>query len=190
MKTGYSLFNLTVRAEANRPPLGLSSAKFCVIPADALVNQLGCDDSTHLIVNLTPSQCVSAKGESSYPDSADRLMAGTIREKIGMMGPSLQVHSWGHAMSDTACGCRVVYTGRVQGVGFRATAVMLAQEFPISGWVRNLSDGRVELLAEGERQHVEAFLTAIRHYWGPAIHDEQADWRPATGTYRGFRVLR
>ena len=90
----------------------------------------------------------------------------------------------------TACGCRVVYAGRVQGVGFRATAVTLAQEFPVYGWVRNRADGRVELLAEGEREQIEAFLAAVRNYWGAAILDEQLDWRPATGTYRDFRAIR
>ena len=90
----------------------------------------------------------------------------------------------------TACGCRVVYAGRVQGVGFRATAVTLAQEFPVYGWVRNLADGRVELLAEGERDQIEAFLAAVRRYWGAAIRDEEFDWRPATGGLRDFKVVR
>jgi acylphosphatase len=96
----------------------------------------------------------------------------------------------GYAMTDTACGCRVVYAGRVQGVGFRATAVTIAQEYPVHGWVRNLPDGRVELLAEGERGQVEAFLAAVRDYWGAAIRDEQSDWRPATSGSRGFKVVR
>jgi acylphosphatase len=93
-------------------------------------------------------------------------------------------------MTDTACGCRVVYAGRVQGVGFRATAVTIAQEFPVHGWVRNLPDGRVELLAEGERDQVEAFLAAVREYWGTAIRDEMPDWRPATNNFREFRAVR
>jgi acylphosphatase len=90
----------------------------------------------------------------------------------------------------TAYGCRVIYSGRVQGVGFRATAVTIAQQYPISGYVRNLSDSGVELLAEGDRDQVEAFLSNIRDYWGNAIRDEHADWRPATGTYSGFKVAR
>jgi len=90
----------------------------------------------------------------------------------------------------TACGCLVHYAGRVQGVGFRATAVTIAQQFPISGYVRNLPDGRVELLAEGERDQVEAFLASVRSYWGVAIREEVTDWRSATGHYPGFRVTR
>lgn len=90
----------------------------------------------------------------------------------------------------TPSGCRVLYSGRVQGVGFRATAVTLAQEFPVAGYVRNLADGQVELLAEGDRDQVIAFLAAVRGYWGQAIRDEDADWRPATGAYSGFRAVR
>jgi acylphosphatase len=90
----------------------------------------------------------------------------------------------------TATACRVVYTGRVQGVGFRATAVTLAQEFPIHGYVRNLPDGEVEILVEGERDHVEAFLAAVRDYWGSRIRDEHDDWQPATGKFHSFTVTR
>ena len=56
---------------------------------------------------------------------------------------------------------RALYTGRVQGVGFRDTAQRLAGRFAVSGFVRNLDDGRVELVAEGEPVEVNAFLDAI-----------------------------
>ena len=56
----------------------------------------------------------------------------------------------------------VSYEGRVQGVGFRATARWIAGGFEIVGWVRNLPDGRVELFAQGEMQEVKSFLAAIR----------------------------
>lgn len=56
---------------------------------------------------------------------------------------------------------RVFYEGRVQGVGFRYTVRQLAKGFDVTGWVRNLPDGRVELLAGGEPDEVEAFLAAI-----------------------------
>ena len=56
---------------------------------------------------------------------------------------------------------QVFYEGRVQGVGFRYTVRNVAKGFEITGWVRNLPDGRVELHACGEPGEVNAFLTAI-----------------------------
>jgi acylphosphatase len=56
---------------------------------------------------------------------------------------------------------RVTYSGRVQGVGFRYTAQHVAASFPIAGYVRNLPNGRVELLAEGEAEDVDDFLARL-----------------------------
>lgn len=57
---------------------------------------------------------------------------------------------------------QVFYEGRVQGVGFRWTVKNIAQGFEVTGWVRNLPDGRVELQAAGDSTEVSDFLTAIR----------------------------
>jgi acylphosphatase len=56
---------------------------------------------------------------------------------------------------------QVYYEGRVQGVGFRWTVKNLARGFDVTGWVRNLPDGRVELQAQGESQELTDFLDAI-----------------------------
>ena len=56
----------------------------------------------------------------------------------------------------------VRYSGRVQGVGFRATARQIAGGFKVSGWVKNTSDGGVELVVAAEAAELEAFLKAIR----------------------------
>jgi acylphosphatase len=56
---------------------------------------------------------------------------------------------------------RVIYSGRVQGVGFRYTARQLADSFPVAGFVRNQSNGDVELVAEGEAAAVNGFLAAV-----------------------------
>jgi acylphosphatase len=84
----------------------------------------------------------------------------------------------------------VRYSGRVQGVGFRVRAVKIAQRYAVAGWVRNLSDGRVELLAEGPADVVAAFLQAIRDYWGDAIEAEERQERPVSGRAAGFTVAR
>jgi acylphosphatase len=82
------------------------------------------------------------------------------------------------------------YSGRVQGIGFRATVARLARRRPVTGWVRNLTDGRVQMLVEGEDTDVEAFLQAVRDEWRGYIDNEQIEEQPATGNYRGFDIVR
>jgi acylphosphatase len=83
----------------------------------------------------------------------------------------------------------VHYAGNVQGVGFRATASRIARDHPVTGWVRNLPDGRVQLLVEGSAQAVAAFLQAIRDRWPDDIEDEQMDEQSPTGAYQRFSIV-
>lgn len=85
----------------------------------------------------------------------------------------------------------VLYSGRVQGVGFRYTAKQVAAGFEVTGTVRNLPDGRVELVAEGARTELDEFRTAIREA-GLAgfIKDEKVDWSDAQNEFRGFEITR
>ncbi len=84
---------------------------------------------------------------------------------------------------------RVTYEGRVQGVGFRYTARQVAAGFEMTGWVRNLPDGRVEMAVEGERAELEAFAEAMREsHLGGFIRREETAWAPATGEWRGFAI--
>jgi len=85
----------------------------------------------------------------------------------------------------------VLYSGRVQGVGFRYTCKTVATGFEVTGTVRNLPDGRVELQAEGQRDELEAFRDALRDA-GLAgfIRDEQVNWADAKNEFRGFEIVR
>jgi acylphosphatase len=83
----------------------------------------------------------------------------------------------------------VLYAGSVQGVGFRYTAQSLARGFPIAGYVRNLPDGRVELVAEGEPDDVAAFLEAIAGHWSEYITDAREMAEPSQGLV-GFAIRR
>ena len=79
--------------------------------------------------------------------------------------------------------------GHVQGVGFRYFVRERAGTLPITGWVRNLHDGRVELIAEGTRQDLEKMLSAVRK--GPRgsyVTDVRVDWGIASGEFDSFRV--
>ncbi len=82
----------------------------------------------------------------------------------------------------------VYYSGSVQGVGFRYTAIHLAQELDISGWVKNLSDGRVEILAEAQEDILESFLDKIKDSFSSHIKDIKTDWTPATGEFSDFTI--
>ncbi len=86
---------------------------------------------------------------------------------------------------------RVLYSGQVQGVGFRYTVRTVATGFEVTGWVRNLPDGGVELIAEGAKDELDAFRQAIResgldHF----IRQEDISWHEARNEFRGFEIAR
>ncbi len=85
----------------------------------------------------------------------------------------------------------VFYSGRVQGVGFRYTVKSITPGFEVTGTVRNLPDGRVELVAEGAREELDAFREAIRDS-GLARHIQREEefWCEAAGNLRGFEIVR
>lgn len=84
----------------------------------------------------------------------------------------------------------VYYSGWVQGVGFRYATRSVAAGFEVTGLVRNLPDGRVELVAEGERAELEQFRDAVRES-GLQVHvrNEDVRWEEAEGTLRGFEIV-
>ena len=85
---------------------------------------------------------------------------------------------------------RVLYSGRVQGVGFRYAVKSVASGFELTGAVRNLPDGRVELFAEGAGDELQAFVQSIResgmeHF----IQKEDVSWGEAKNEFRGFEIV-
>lgn len=82
----------------------------------------------------------------------------------------------------------VFYSGRVQGVGFRFTAEDIAHELGVTGWVQNLRDGRVELVAEAEEAVLQEFLSRIEQHFRGYIHNQDTSWQPASGEFEDFAV--
>lgn len=85
---------------------------------------------------------------------------------------------------------QIFYAGHVQGVGFRYTVKRLAPGFELAGCIRNLPDGRVELIAEGDREELMAFQQAVRDSGlGSLIKTEDERWGAAEGSLRGFEIV-
>lgn len=82
----------------------------------------------------------------------------------------------------------VYYSGHVQGVGFRYTTHSIARGHDVTGFVRNLPDGRVEVVVEGGPRELDAFLGDLRERLGNHIRDESCDKGPPTGEFGGFEV--
>lgn len=83
----------------------------------------------------------------------------------------------------------VFYSGRVQGVGFRLTAEEIAQHLGVVGWVKNLRDGRVELIGEADEAALSRFLEALRS--GPMknfITQTEISWSNASETFDEFEI--
>lgn len=89
---------------------------------------------------------------------------------------------------------RIVFSGRVQGVGFRMTAVQLAEDLPLSGTVQNLPDGDVELVVEGAAADIDVLISRLREHFARHIRTFTQDrstplgWNTGNGP-RGLRII-
>ncbi len=83
----------------------------------------------------------------------------------------------------------IYYRGNVQGVGFRYNALRCSKAYDVAGYVRNLPDGRVELLAEGEAREVRALTEEIRESMAGYIHDEELSEPEPTGNFTKFCIV-
>ncbi|RKX29842.1 MAG: acylphosphatase [Verrucomicrobia bacterium] len=80
------------------------------------------------------------------------------------------------------------FSGRVQGVGFRYTVYQVAKEFEVSGYVRNLADGRVCLEAEGRQSEVESFLETVRDRMDGLIREVEDTTDTRSAFFSGFSI--
>lgn len=92
-------------------------------------------------------------------------------------------------MSDQALEQReIFYSGRVQGVGFRYTVRSAARQFDVTGFVRNLPDGRVQLVVEGAAGEVAGLVETVRAEMDGYIQNIEETHRPASGRFSTFEV--
>jgi acylphosphatase len=82
----------------------------------------------------------------------------------------------------------VHYSGQVQGVGFRWTTQRIAGGYDVTGYVRNLPDGRVELIVEGKKTEVDAMLDELARTMAGHIRDARIDTGSATGQFQSFNI--
>ena len=82
----------------------------------------------------------------------------------------------------------VVFSGHVQGVGFRFTARSMAKELRITGWVRNCPDGSVETVVEGEQAVLSEFLMFLENEFHGYVRGKQVEWGVPTGEFADFGI--
>lgn len=80
------------------------------------------------------------------------------------------------------------FSGNVQGVGFRYTAMNIAQSYDVVGYVRNMPDGRVELVIEGSDDDRKGMIDEIRQHMDGFIDDVQVNDSAATGEFVRFSI--
>ena len=83
---------------------------------------------------------------------------------------------------------QIFYSGNVQGVGFRFTTHRIAQDYEVTGYVRNLPDRRVELVVEGSELQIENFLAAVAAQMADQIRSVRSDTRPANNEFQSFDI--
>lgn len=93
-------------------------------------------------------------------------------------------------MSGSLVRRQVIYTGMVQGVGFRYTALQVARRFTVTGFVRNLPNGTVELVVEGSAEEADRYLRALAESMAGHIEEARIENRDATGEFPNFDIVR
>ncbi len=86
------------------------------------------------------------------------------------------------------CHASVFFSGRVQGVGFRYQTLQVAKQFEVSGFVRNLSDGRVQLEAEGGESEVKGFVAEVKDQLSVFIRQTESSSERRAPRFKGFTI--
>lgn len=82
----------------------------------------------------------------------------------------------------------IYYSGSVQGVGFRYMAERYALDLGLTGWTKNLKDGRVEVVCEGKDAVLQEFIKKIQTTFEGYIRDADMEWQNATNEFYGFDI--
>ena len=82
----------------------------------------------------------------------------------------------------------IYYFGTVQGVGFRYTVQRCAKDLDLKGWVKNLKDGRVEILIEGKEELIQQLIEYTNKYFDGYIKDQNISYGPAERKFKDFQI--
>ena len=85
---------------------------------------------------------------------------------------------------------QILISGKVQGVGFRWTTKRLTAELPVAGFVRNLADGRVEIVVTGEVGSIDELISRLKARFGSGISTIERQTRPNLEDFSGFDIRR
>jgi acylphosphatase len=112
--------------------------------------------------------------------SAQRMPSGNSNLPAQLKGEPAQ---------QTAVSKHIIFSGRVQGVGFRNKARSIATSRKLTGFVRNLADGTVEMLVQGKTGDINDCLKDIKKFFSDNIKDTKIAEAPYESKYTDFRVL-
>ena len=82
----------------------------------------------------------------------------------------------------------IFFSGRVQGVGFRYTTQRLAQSHQLMGWVKNLADGRVEAIVEGQNENIDMLCHDLQQHFGKCIESKEMITNNTLNHFKDFRI--
>ena len=83
----------------------------------------------------------------------------------------------------------IIFSGMVQGVGFRFTVQRYALDFGLKGWVKNLPSGSVEILMQGPKETIEALCQNIEDDFEGHVHDREVQFTPVETKFKNFQIV-